>query len=247
MRLSGKRVVISGASRGLGRVLVSDVVSEGARVVAVGRTVEDLEITRGMTERPEDVHVCRADLRSASDIDEVGRFAREKLGAVDVVMNVAGVWHDDKVKFHGLCLSDTSVSVIDDVFGVGLRGSMLLTRTLLPDLMLQHSGKVLFVACGFAGPHEANGWLHYYVANKAIEALTAGLAAEMRAYGVQVNCVAPWYVATETVRRFFPDDFDTGLDPRDVSSMAVFLCSADAEHVSGETIQLRSAKDLGSS
>jgi 3-oxoacyl-[acyl-carrier protein] reductase len=245
MRLQGKRVVITGASRGIGRVLCTDVISEGGKVVAIGRNRKDLETTRILVERPGDVHICTADLRSLSDIEGVARFAREKFGAVDIIMNIAGVWHDNDRKFQGPLLPETSVEIIDDVFGVGLRGHMLLTRNLLPDLMSQHSGKVLFIACGFAGPHEAKGWLHYYVTNKAIEALTEGLAAEMRQYHVQVNCVAPWYVATEAVRRFYPNDSETALDPSEVSRMAIFLCSDAADNISGQTVELRSTKDVG--
>jgi len=245
MRLQGKYVVISGASRGIGRVLTADVISQGAEVIALGRSVKDLETTRSTTAHPEKVHICPSDLRSADDIERVATFAREKVGAVDIIMNVAGVWHDDRQKFQGPLLPDTSVDVIDDVLGVGLRGGMLLTRSLLPGLVKRGSGKVLFVACGFAGPHEAKGWVHYYVVNKAIEALTAGLAAEMREHNVQVNCVAPWYVATEAVRRFYPSDVETALDPKYVSEMAIFLCSDAADHVSGQTIELRSVRDVG--
>lgn len=242
MRFEGKRVVVTGASRGIGRVVTIDLIAEGAKVIAVARNQKDLESTRDMTSKPDNVDICVADLRSTEAIDSITKLVHER-GPLDIIMNIAGVWHDDERKFQGRILSDTPMSEIDDVMGVGLRGSILLTRALLPDLVNRRSGKVLFVACGFAGAHEASGWVHYYVTNKAIEALTAGLASELRKYRIQVNCVAPWYVATEAVRRFYPNDFDTALDPKEISTMALFLCSPAAENISGQTVELRSVKD----
>jgi 3-oxoacyl-[acyl-carrier protein] reductase len=122
---------------------------------------------------------------------------------------------------------------------------MLLARQFLPHMIQQRAGKILQISCGFAGPHEAAGWLHYYVTNKAIEAFTRGLAYEARAHEVQVNCIAPWFVATEPVHRFFPGEADRALDPKDVARLAAFLLSREADHISGQVIELRSQRDHG--
>jgi NAD(P)-dependent dehydrogenase (short-subunit alcohol dehydrogenase family) len=122
---------------------------------------------------------------------------------------------------------------------------MLVARPSLPHMIRQRAGKILQRSCGFAGPHEAAGWLHYYVTNKAIEAFTRGLAYEARAHEVQVHCIAPWFVATEPVRRFFPGESETALDPKDVARLAAFLLSREADHISGQVIEVRSKRDHG--
>ncbi len=84
-------------------------------------------------------------------------------------------------------------------------------------------------------------WLHYYVSKKALEAFTVGLADELREYQVQVNCISPSDVATEPLKRFFPEDADTALDPSEVADLAVYLISSStADHITGQIIVIKS-------
>ena len=133
---------------------------------------------------------------------------------------------------------------IDEVFDVGLNGAFHLTRSVLPGMMSAAAGKVVFVSCGFSGASDAVGWVHYYVVNKAIDALVQGLAAELRQHKIQVNAVAPWFVATEAVQKFYPDQAQSALNPGEVVDIALFLASSGADHISGQTIELRSQADF---
>jgi NAD(P)-dependent dehydrogenase (short-subunit alcohol dehydrogenase family) len=63
---------------------------------------------------------------------------------------------------------------------------------------------------------------------------------------MQVNAVAPWFVATEPVKRFYPERVDEALDPRDVAATIKFLLSGAADGISGQVIELRSKRDHGS-
>jgi NAD(P)-dependent dehydrogenase (short-subunit alcohol dehydrogenase family) len=244
MNFEGCRAVVTGASRGIGRELVKALVSEGALVAASGRSVADLQRTRALTMNPERVHLCPGDLRCASDVQQIAAAAHEHLGNIDILMNVAGVWHDGDRKYQGPSAAETSTDEIDEVLDVGVKGAFHLTRAFLPGMIAAAAGKVVFVSCGFAGAAEAIGWVHYYVANKAIEALVAGLAAELRPHRVQVNAVAPWFVATEAVRHFYPDQAHSALTPADVVEIALFLASSRSDHISGQTVELRSKTDF---
>ena len=240
----GKCVVVTGASRGIGRALVRALVEKGATVAASARSLTDLEETKASTICPDRVHLCPGDLRSLTDVEAIAAAARRHLGAIDILMNVAGVWHDSNRRYQGPLLAETPAGDIDEVLDVGLRGPFHLTRLLLPEMIRVAAGKVIFIACGFAGPAEAIGWTHYYVANKAIEALVAGLGAELRRHNIQVNGIAPWFVATEAVERFYPEQAADALPPAEVVAMALFLASARADHISGQTVELRSKRDL---
>jgi NAD(P)-dependent dehydrogenase (short-subunit alcohol dehydrogenase family) len=244
MKLEGKRVLVTGASRGIGREMTRRLVEAGARVAASGRSVAGLEETRSLTADPTRVYLCPGDLRRGDDLRQIVASASQELGAIDILMNVAGVWHDGDLKFQGPPVADTPAAQIDEVLDVGIKGAFQLTRLVLPGMIHAVAGKIVFLSCGFSGPAEAVGWVHYYVANKAVEALVAGLGAELRPHNIQVNAVAPWFVATETVRNLYPDQVATALPPAEVVEMALFLASERADHLSGQTIELRSKIDF---
>jgi len=244
LTFEGKRVLVTGASRGIGRALTLALVSRGAKVAASGRSLTGLAETRALSGRPEMVCTCPGDLRSEADVRNIAESAAAQLGRIDALMNVAGVWHNAERKYQGPLAVDTPAAEIDEVLEVGIRGAFHLTRLVAARMIKSAGGKIVFVSCGFAGPSEAVGWVHYYVANKAIEALVAGLGAELRPHNVQVNAVAPWFVATEAVQSFYPDQAASALQPAEVVDMAMFLASPRSDHVSGQTIELRSKSDF---
>ncbi len=244
MKLMGKAALVTGASRGIGREIARSIAEEGGQVALVARSRDQLEETKRILGRP-DTRIFCTDLRDEHAIEQLAESVQTAFGKIDILVNVAGVWHDLETKYQGPRLADTPVGQIDEVLDVGLRASFHLTRLVIPGMIRRRSGKVLQISCGFAGAQEAIGWLHYYVTNKAIEAFTAGLAAEMRESEVQVNCIAPWFVATEAVRRFYPIESQKALDPREIAELATFLVSAEADNISGQIIELRSKLDHG--
>ena len=244
MQLTGKTALVTGASRGIGREIAVAFGRHGARLALVSRSRQDLDETRRLI-GGQNASVFRADLRSEEEINQLGESVHASLGEVDILVNAAGVWHDAAGKYQGPLLPDTPAGQIREVVEVGLHASFLLARLFVPDMIHRGGGKILQISCGFAGPHEAVGWLHYYVTNKAIEAFTEGLAAELRPHSIQVNCMAPWFVATEAAVRFYPAQSQTALDPADVARLAVFLASSDADHISGQVIGIRSKLDFG--
>src|SRR2546421_538562 len=244
MKLKGKTALITGASRGIGREIAICLATEGARVGLVARSRDALEETRRGIKLPE-VPIFCVDLSDEHAVGQLGPAVTSSLGTVDILVNAAGVWHNEQGKYQGPRLADTPASQIDEVLNVGLRASFLLSRLFLPGMIRERSGKIIQIACGFAGPHEAVGWLHYYVTNKAIEAFTRGLAAELREFEVQVNCIAPWFVASDAALRFFPTESQRALSVQDVARLAIFLASNEADHISGQVIELRSKLDRG--
>lgn len=243
MEFSGKKFLVTGASQGIGRELVIELSKRGAEIAIVGRSIATLEQTCSLASDSKHIHICPGDLRKSAEVERIWQATQSALGGVDVLMNIAGVWHDHNRKYQGPRLFETAPEEIDEVIEVGLLGALRLSRLVIGHMVRKRSGKIVFVSCGFAGPHEASGWLHYYVTNKSIEALIGGLAAEMRPYDIQVNGIAPWFVASEAGVKFFPEQSATALKLSTVVDMLLFLASPASDHISGQIVELRSKAD----
>lgn len=245
MDFSGKVAVVTGATRGLGREIAVTLGSAGARVGLVGRSAQGLGETKRLIGQP-GTEIFSTDLRDEGDINTLAASVKTSFGAVDILVNAAGVWHDEQTKYHGPRLSETPIERIHEVLDVGIRAPLLLTRLLLPGMIQRGAGKILQISAMSTGPHDGVGWIHYYVANKALDAFTAALAVELREHNIQVNCIAPCFVATDSVKRFYPSEFlPKALQPGDVAQVAAFLLSSAADHISGQVIALRSKHDHG--
>lgn len=225
--------LVTGASRGLGREVALRCAEHGAHVVGVSRSVDALrQVGTEIREAGGRFTHHVVDLRDRVGVPQLIDDVRSEVGPVDILVNAAGVWHDERTAFRGPQFADTPWSQVDEVLDVGFDGMMRLTQLVVPHMTARGSGKIVNIACGFAGPHEAAGWLHYYVANKAIEAFTRGLAAELRPHRIQVNCVAPWFVATEHVNRFFPEEAKKALSPSYVADVILGFLSPRSDHIS---------------
>ncbi len=246
MDFSGKAAVVTGASGGLGRAIAVALGTAGARVGLVARSRQGLEETQRLIGQPGTQCFC-TDLRDAKAIDTLHDSVEAAFGAIDVLVNCAGVWHDERSKYHGPHLVETPVERIHEVLEVGVRAPLLLTRVFLPGMVQKKTGKILQISAEFGGPHDGVGWVHYYVANKALDAFTAALALELREHNIQVNCIAPMFVATDAVKRFYPREVQSEqpLKPLDVAELAMFLLSSRADHISGQVIAVRSKHDHG--
>ena len=237
MDFSGKSAVVTGASSGLGRAIAVALGTAGARVGLVARSRQGLEETSRLVDQP-GAHVFCTDLRDEKAIDQLGNSVDEAFGAVDMLVNCAGVWHDEQTsRYHGPPLLETPVERIHEVLEVGVRAPLLLTRMLLPGMVKNGAGKILQISAEFGGPHDGVGWVPYYVANKGLDAFTAALALELREHNIQVNCIAPVFVATDAVKRFYASEVQShaALEPVDVAELAMFLLSSGADHISGQS------------
>jgi NAD(P)-dependent dehydrogenase (short-subunit alcohol dehydrogenase family) len=241
--IRGQHALVSGASSSIGRDLVAALLDGGAEVSSLHRT-EQSAVAMGDRLNSERHRAFVADLRQPAQISRVVEEIAAERPPVDMLINLAGVWHDDSQAFQGPELSDTPPQQIVDVLEVGVVGAMLLTAGVLRGMKGRRSGNILFFSCGFAGPHEAQGWVHYYTANHAVNAMVEGIAAECRSHGIRVNAIAPWFVATDWVTRFYPDRVAEALEVRDVVEFAIGLLSPASRHISGQVIEVRSEKDV---
>ena len=237
---TGKTAVVTGASIGIGRAIATMLSSNGASVALIARPGPRLDESTRIVQRAGGTAVAfPCNLRDPSAVEGAARAIERRFGSPHIIVNCAGVWHDSNVVYAGKELQDTPIEEIREVFEVTLLGAFLLTRALLPGILKRRSGKILQISGTFESG--AAGWLHYYVAKKALEHFSEGLAQELRKHEIQVNTVSPSDTLTEAYRHFFPDTpKEQCVSPEEIADIAKFLLSDAADHITGACVAVRS-------
>lgn len=200
-KLDDKVVIVTGASRGIGKATAVLFAEEGARVVCAARTMEEgghklegsLKTTVAEIEKKGGTALAvPVDLSDEESCIELVKTAKEQFGPVNVLVNNAAVTYFIPVK-------DMPTRKWDRSWAVGPRAVFILSREVLPDMIKQHSGAIVNVSSSAAigpgrGPYKAGGRLggsKYGAQKAAIERFTQSLAEEVYSEGISVTCVAP--------------------------------------------------------
>jgi len=232
------KVLVTGASTGIGRAVAVELARNGAHVFLASRSTMRLKETAQLiSSAGGSSQIIPTDLRKTSDLDNLVDLIKKSSQRLDIMIHAAGVWHNDKIAYAGVALVDTPEDQIREVIDVGITAPMLLTRSLLPLMIPHKQGKILCISGTFASG--GAGWLHYYVSKLALEHFTVGLAQELRQYEIQVNCISPSDTNTEALRKYFPDDAATAIDPNEIAKLARFLVSTDSDHLTGQCIVIK--------
>ncbi len=200
-RLSGKRILITGAAQGIGLAIVRACLGEGAAVVLMDRDAAFLaRSVADLGGEGEYLTALAGDITNTDDVAAVVARAQETIGPLNALINNAGI----NVFDEPLSLSDEDWN---RCFDVNLKGAWNCARAVLPGLLEQGGGVILNIASTHAFtiiPHT----FPYPLAKHALLGLTKSLALEYAARNVRVNALAPGYVQTQKVVDYwnsFPD------------------------------------------
>lgn len=232
-------VLITGASRGIGRATALAAASEGMDVALVAR--RDLQALAAVADaaRARGVRATwlLADVGQLVDIEKIATHVAQAYGRLDALVNNAGVATRRSV-------TDVSVAEWQDTLAVNLTGPFFLVRACLPLLRKGDDPAVVNVA-SIAGRIGGRVGPHYAASKGGLIALTRYLALHLRADGIRVNCVAPDLTATEMPRQLglVPPADSAGTPvclgrPEDVAQVIVFLCRPGNRFLNGECIHL---------
>ncbi len=223
MRLEGKRAVVTGGGRGIGRAVAERFSMEGARVALLARTKKELDATAdGIRARGGDAITIPCDLADPRSIERAARDCVDALGTIDILVNNAGVYEG-----HGKAVR-VSLDDYDRTMAVNVRGPWLLTKHLAT--RLAKDGSIINVTSGL-GHEPSAGYFPYSLSKWALEGLSLELAAELPQ---RVNVVNPGLVSTKM------SGF-AGKAPERVTEVFVYLASDESRGVRG---QILSASDL---
>ncbi len=184
MNIENKTIIISGASRGIGRATALLLATHGANVVATARNADDLkqlETTAAEGSVRGKIVSIPGDVANEADMTAVVKTALDHFGRIDVVINNAGYGIFKNV-------DEITVDEWDSVMATNVKGTFLLTKAALPTLKAQGSGHIVVVASDVAKRTFAGGSL--YTASKyAQEAFMGALRKEVRPFGIKVTGV----------------------------------------------------------
>ena len=239
-RLDGTVAVVTGAGRGLGAEIALALAEAGADVVLAARTGDQLAaVARHVGALGRRALPVVTDVTDSAQAQRLMDAAVDRLGRLDVLVNNSGV-------VLGTSLLDTADDDWDQVIATNVRGTFLCTRAAGRHLVPARSGKVINMASNFAFSGAA-GHSAYCASKGAIVAFTRAMAVEWAPYGIQVNALAPGYVATDmnAAARADPDLSARIVrqiparrfgEAREVAPWAVLLASPESDFMTGETI-----------
>ena len=236
--LAGRKVLVTGASRGIGRAIAFDLASHGAAVVATGRNRETLDqVVSDIRGRGGEAYSLVCDLSDPLSGRSLVAETIELLGDLDVVVNNAGIAVDENDTFEDWQL----------VMSVNLTAPFVIADAAARHFKEKGSGKIINISSILGVVAEPRTATSYVTAKHGLIGMSKNMAAKLAPFGIQVNVVAPGYVATEMTKEDFEDEhFSRGIVARvpmgrwgldeDVTGIVTFLATDRANFITGQTI-----------
>jgi 3-oxoacyl-[acyl-carrier protein] reductase len=242
LELSGRRALVTGGSRGIGRATARLLAEAGADVAISyhSRDREAEEVVAMLRRRGVRAFAEAGDLALAEAADRLFHRVLEEFGGLDIVIGNAGVWPPREVPIARMSPEQwrgTMAANLDSIFHTTRRAAEHVAE----------GGRIVLVS-STAGQRGEAGHADYAASKGAILSLVKGVAIELAPRGVTVNCVAPGWVDTEMAEVPYRDGGRERIaaaiplgrvaTPEDVAGPIVFLCSDLARHITGEVLNV---------
>jgi NAD(P)-dependent dehydrogenase (short-subunit alcohol dehydrogenase family) len=240
--LYGKRAIITGSTRGIGRAIAIRYAREGARVMINGSksrkdaeaVVDEIQSFGGLAE------YIIADSSTQEGVKEIFNYTMKKFNGVDIVVSNTG--KHECIKFNDMRPEDW-----ERIIRINLTSTFLTCSKAVEIMKKQGYGKIITISSkmGIVG---SEGSIAYCSAKAAVVMLTKCLGVELAKHGIKVNCIAPGITATEPTFHFYKENpgIETRINkrvpmgrlasPDEIASAALFLASSDSDFITGTTI-----------
>jgi 3-oxoacyl-[acyl-carrier protein] reductase len=241
--IAGRSVIVTGASKGIGKGIARVFAGKGAKVLLASRDLAQVEaaaaeIRASIGAGGGIASAVAADVSSPEDCARMAATAAERHGGIDIVCTNAGV-------FPSARLGEMSVADWDQVLDINLKGTFLTVNACLPGLKARGKGRII-VTSSITGPMTGYpGWSHYAASKAGQLGFVRTAAIELAPHNITVNAVLPGNILTEGVEALGPEYIArmTSAIPQrrlgsveDIAYAALFLASDEAGFITGQTI-----------
>jgi NAD(P)-dependent dehydrogenase (short-subunit alcohol dehydrogenase family) len=251
MDFAGKRVLVTGASRGIGFAVAQEFLALGARVAVNGRTEQSAKDAIARLGGGEQLVSAPGNVGTVDGCEAIVKAAVDGLGGLDVLINNAGVCIDSTIE-------KSDEAIWDETLDVNLKGTFFCVRSALS--ALRESGGVIVNTASVSGLQGATEGAIYSASKGAVVNLTRALAIEL-APKIRVNCVCPGWVDTDMLRRDYVDLADDPAaaereameeaplkrvaSPEEVAKAIAYLASHDARFITGVALPIDGGSSAG--
>ena len=241
MLLDGKVALVTGASRGIGRAIAVKLASEGAKVAVnyAGNTAKAEEVKAEIEKNGGEAVLVQADISDSKAVDAMIEKVTEAFGSIDILVNNAGITRD------GL-LMRMKEEDFDAVINTNLKGVFYCTKAVSKLMMKKRSGRIVNMA-SVVGLMGNAGQANYAAAKAGVIGFSKSAAKELAARGINVNVVAPGFIATDMTAAMTDKAKEATLagipmkrmgEPEDVANAVLFLVSDYASYITGQTVNV---------
>jgi NAD(P)-dependent dehydrogenase (short-subunit alcohol dehydrogenase family) len=236
--------IITGGGRGIGKAFALRFADEGAKILIPDLNLGQAQQTASEIQKKGCAAVAiQADVASESSTQQMAERAVKEFGRIDILVNNAAIWA-------GLDITPWDAWKPEDwdrIFSVNVKGIWLCCKAVAPVMTKQGKGKIINIASAVARVPASQVFLPYAVSKGAVYTLTHSLARALGPAGINVNAIAPGYVASEAslAQRDSAGTFKLAVseqslqrreEPSDLVGTAVFLSSADSDFMSGQVL-----------
>ena len=236
--LDGKTAIVTGAARGIGQAIATELASNGANLVLCDLQADWLAETAGLAEGlGVKVKCISVDVSNGDDVTKAVAEAAEAFGGIDILINNAGITKD------GLMMR-MSEADWDAVLSVNLKGTFLFTKAVSRPMMKQRGGAIVNIA-SIIGLIGNAGQCNYAASKAGVIALTKSTAKELAARNIRVNAVAPGFIESK-MTEVLPEDVKQKMldqipmkrfgEPGDVARTVLFLATEASSYMTGQVL-----------
>lgn len=235
--LQGKVALVTGASRGIGKAIAVQLSSLGATVI--GTATSDSGAQAISDYLAEQGTGMRLNVTNDEDISECLKLINEKYGAVDILINNAGITRDNLL----MRMKDDEWN---DILSTNLSSVFKLSKAVMRGMMKKKQGRIVSIGSVVGSTGNA-GQANYAAAKAAVIGFSKSMAREIASRGITVNVVAPGFIDTDMTRSLSDEQKEAIFKdipanrlgkPEEIAATVAFLCSESAAYISGETIHV---------
>jgi NAD(P)-dependent dehydrogenase (short-subunit alcohol dehydrogenase family) len=231
-RMSGKSIIIAGATARTGEAVLRAFLEAGWGITATTRRPEQLRALQDRLPGGDAVHAVQADLLDSLQAERVVAEARARFGRVDAATTLASGGFQQKP------VAETSLDDLRRLIEGNLYTTYNLFRAALPAMLEQGSGHLVAIAGGSA-LDPGYGRALFGASKAAVVTLAKGIARDYKARGIVANCLVAGTIATDEARRYLDEaDLRAAATLQEFANALVFLCSPESSGINGTAVEL---------